>query len=130
MTTPPIYLKQSCIKTLTAVEANRNASNQHEFNGVAQLKQIFGNTKVSKDVVFSIRGTDVSCGDTVTWYDAREKNPDRSAEFRLYFRDNYVMERAEEGDNIIVGIDKSDRIHIILIKQSNSDYEGNIPSWR
>ncbi|AWF33621.1 hypothetical protein CSC17_3204 [Klebsiella oxytoca] len=39
------------------------------------------------------------------------------------------MERAEEGDNIIVGIDKSDKIHIILIKQSNTDYEGNIPKW-
>ena len=39
------------------------------------------------------------------------------------------MERAEEGDNIIVGIDKNGKIHIILIKQSNSDYEGIIPSW-
>lgn len=129
MATSPIYLKQSCIKTLTAVEANRDASNQHEFNGVAQLKQIFGSARVTKDVVFSIRGTDILCDDTVTWYDARENSPDRS-EFRLYFRDNYVMERAEEGDNIIVGIDKSDKIHIILIKQSNSDYEGNIPNWR
>lgn len=129
MATSPIYLEQSCIKTLTAVEANRNASNQHEFNGVTQLKQIFGSARVTKDVVFSIRGTDVLCEDTVTWYDARENSPDRS-EFRLYFRDNYVMEQAQEGDNIIVGIDKKGQTHIILIKQNNSDYQGNIPTWR
>ena len=129
MATSPIYLKQSCIKTLTAVEANRDASNQHEFNGVAQLKQIFGNTRVTKDVVFSIRGTDTFCEDIITWYDARENSPDRS-EFRLYFRDNYVMEQAHEGDNIIVGIDKNNQTHIILIKQNNADYQGNIPNWR
>ncbi len=128
MAISPIYLKQSCIKTLTAVEANRDASNQHEFNGVFQLKQIFGNVRVTKGVVFSIRGMDVSCEDTITWYDARENSPDRS-EFRLYFRDNDVMEQAEEGDNIIVGIDKDDKIHIILIKRNNSGYQGHIPNW-
>ncbi|UCQ18232.1 type II restriction endonuclease [Edwardsiella tarda] len=128
MTTSTIYLKQSCIKTLTAVETNRNASNQHEFNGVSQLKQIFGNTRVTKNAIFSIRGMNLLCEDIITWYDARENSPDRS-EFRLYFRDNDIMKQAEEGDNIIVGIDDNDKIHIILIKQSNSKHEENIPNW-
>ena len=128
MTTSPIYLKPSCIITLTAVEANRDASNQHEFNGVSQLKQIFGKARFTKEVIFSIRGTDTFCKDTITWYDARENSPDRS-EFRLYFRDNYVMEQACEGDNIIVGIDKSNQTHIILIKQNNAEYQGRIPNW-
>lgn len=128
MATSPIYLKQSCIKTLTAVEANRDASNQHEFNGVSQLKQIFGTVRFTKEALFSIRGTEAFCKDAITWYDARENSPDRS-EFRLYFRDNYVMEQACEGDNIIVGIDRSNHIHIILIKQNNANYQGRIPSW-
>lgn len=129
MTKSSVYLKQSCIKTLTAVEAERNRSNQHEFNGVTQLKQIFGLNRIISDAEFSIRGTDISLTDTITWYDARENTPDRS-EHRLYFRDNYVMDHARAGDNIIVGLDKFDKIHVILIQQNTSDYEGNIPHWR
>ncbi|WP_196005022.1 type II restriction endonuclease [Citrobacter freundii] len=128
MATSPIYLKQSCIKTLTAVEANRDASNQHEFNGVSQLKQIFGTARFAQEALFSIRGADTFYKGAITWYDARENSPDRS-EFRLYFRDNYVMEQACEGDNIVVGIDKGNQIHIILIKQNNVEYQGTIPNW-
>lgn len=129
MTTSSIYLKQSCIKTLSPVEAERNRSHQHEFNGVNQLKQIFGLERITTDATFTIRGTDISLTDTITWYDARENSLNRT-EYRLYFKDNYVMDQARAGDNIIVGIDKNDKINIILIQQNTADYEGNIPSWR
>lgn len=128
MATPPIYLKQSCIKTLTPVEAG-TISNQHELNGVVQLKEIFGAERISKQAIFSIRGTDIICQDGITWYNARENTPGRR-EYRLYFQGNYVMEQAQTGDNIIVGIDQNNQTHIILIKQNTADYEGNIPEWR
>jgi hypothetical protein len=42
MSIQPVVFRCSCIKTLSAVEANPARSNQHEFNGVTQLKSIFG----------------------------------------------------------------------------------------
>jgi len=36
------YFKGVAAKTLSAVEADPVKSNQHEFNGVAPLKNIFG----------------------------------------------------------------------------------------
>ncbi|MGK3486211.1 type II restriction endonuclease [Klebsiella michiganensis] len=124
-----VLLKQSCIKTLSPVEAERNRSNQHEFNGVAHLKHLFGTHRFTRDAQFSILGSSISCTESITWYDARESNPERT-EHRLYFRENPVMKQAQTGDNIIVGIDHSDNIHVILIKQSSPDYNGNIPNWK
>jgi hypothetical protein len=37
----------------------------------------------------------------VTWYDARRHDPNRSAEFRLYFKKTPVMEAAREGDSLV-----------------------------
>ncbi|HGM7716331.1 MULTISPECIES: type II restriction endonuclease [Serratia] len=123
-----IHFRASCIKTLSAVEARPERSNQHEFNGVKELKSLFGLAGFSKDAVFSIRGEGVSCIANITWYDAREAHPTRS-EHRLYFNDNVVMQMAKEGDNIIVGFDSTDNIHIILIKSGLSENE-SIKGWR
>ncbi|MEB7896002.1 type II restriction endonuclease [Serratia marcescens] len=128
MTKGTIHFRASCIKTLSAVEARPERSNQHEFNGVKELKSLFGLAGFSKDAVFSIRGEGVSCIANITWYDAREAHPTRS-EYRLYFNDNVVMQMAKEGDNIIVGFDPTDNIHIILIKSGLSENE-SIKGWR
>lgn len=42
MTNKAILLEPVCLKTLSAVEAHPDVSNEHEFNGVVQLKAIFG----------------------------------------------------------------------------------------
>ncbi|GAA3900358.1 hypothetical protein GCM10022405_27170 [Gibbsiella dentisursi] len=129
MSTTSIYLSQSCIKTLSAVEAERKRSNQHEFNGVSQLKKMFGLKKFTKNAFFSIRGTGVKCTKNITWYDARENNPDRT-EYRLYFSGNIVMDKAQEGDNIIIGVDNKNDIHVILIKSNTEDHNGEILKWQ
>ena len=128
MSTTPIMLKPACIKTLSVVEANPNRSNQHEFNGVAQLKSIFGQVRQERiPTVFSIRGTSVSENTWVTWYDAREEHPTRS-EHRLYFPHNSVMSQARAGDNILIGYDRTQRLHCILIQSGTPGYTP-VSSW-
>lgn len=128
MSKSPFSLERSCIKTLSAVEAERNRSNQHEFNGVIALKNLFGLEKFKQDAYFSIRGEPINCIKPITWYDAREDHSTRT-EHRLYFSGNIVMDNAQEGDNIVIGFDKNNKINIILIKRSNSEYKGPISNW-
>lgn len=117
-----VILKPACIKTLAAVEARPERSNQHEFNGVAALKDLFGQNRAEFQAVFSVRGEDDSYQAKVTWYDSRESHVTRS-EHRLYFQGNPVMHRAQEGDNILIGFVR-DQLHCILIPNDSKRYTG------
>jgi len=56
MSIQPVIFRCSCIKTLSAVEANPARSNQHEFNGATQLKSIFGEERQEFSAQFTLRG--------------------------------------------------------------------------
>lgn len=128
MSTAPVVLKRACIKTLTSVEVNPNKSNQHEFNGVAQLKAIFGLARQEKiPATFSIRGQESATLAWVTWYDAREEHVTRS-EHRLYFPSNDVMSQAQAGDNILIGYDSQNSLHCILISSGAQGYT-RVSGW-
>jgi hypothetical protein len=129
MSTLPLVLKPACIKTLSAVEAHPSRSNQHEFNGVVELKQIFGLAGFTRSANFSVRGTNITTVADVTWYDARAAHPTRS-EHRLYFQTNTVMNNAYEGANIIVGFEKSGNLHIILIPNGAPGHRPSISGWQ
>lgn len=120
MSKEPVVLKPACIKTLVAVEAHPERSNQHEFNGVAALKDLFGLDRQKFEAVFSVRGEEPTYQAEVTWYDSRENHPQRS-EHRLYFQTNPVMRRAQEGDNILIGFIKG-QLHCILIPNDATNY--------
>ena len=128
MSQGPINYTTACIKTLSAVEAETPRSNQHEFNGVVQLKALFGLAKIEMEASFSIRGSSESYTSKLTWYDAREAHPKRS-EHRLYFQTNPVMSHATEGGNIVIGFDKSGNIHCELIPQVAPGHT-NISGWQ
>ncbi|MDQ7074546.1 MAG: type II restriction endonuclease [Gammaproteobacteria bacterium] len=122
MANRPIHFNKSCLKTLTAVEANLAKSNQHEFQGVAALRELFGLNTYTYPATFSIRGDNQSYQTELTWYDARARNPERSAEYRLYFKSNKVMLIAKEGDSIVIGKDKNNNIHCELIPTGSLDH--------
>lgn len=128
MTSAAQILGPACIKTLSAVEARPERSNQHEFNGVQQLKRMFGSVGFERQAIFSIRGAEPQEIVNVTWYDARENHPTRT-EYRLYFQTNTVMSRAQEGDNILIGFDASNNLHFILIKSNTAGFRANINNW-
>lgn len=123
-----LHLSPACIKTLTKVEVDPASSHQREFNGVFELKQMLGEKKQEFNANFSIRGEEITQKSEVTWYEAREKHPTRS-EYRLYFKPNGIMNNAHAGDNIIIGFDKNQQLHFVLIKSNSETYEGNITNW-
>lgn len=111
-------------KRLSEVEANRSVSNQHELNGVAVLKNLFGSERVTQLPArfLWLGGENESVADdaSVTWYDARERQRHRSAEWRLYFTANAAMELALPGDLIVVGRRLDGEIMFLIAPQQST----------
>ena len=120
----PGYLSQFfsgiAIKKLSAVEADPARSNQHEFNGDAGLKKLFGLEKLSLDAKFIYLGDNddepVIDEGTLTWYESRKKP---RTEHRLYFPTTSVSLCASEGDILVVGRRPDDSV-LCLIAQGSS----------
>lgn len=112
-------------KRLAAVEAERTRSNQHEFNGTAELKRLLGEHRLDRlpaRFVYLAGDEDGIADDGfVTWYDARERHPRRS-EWRLYFPANDVMDLAREGDLLVVARRSNDE-PLIVVAPAGSDME-------
>ncbi|MYL26505.1 MULTISPECIES: type II restriction endonuclease [Halomonadaceae] len=105
-------------KRLSIVETSRSDSNQHEFNGTAGMRQYLGKERSTFPARFIYIGNDeedrLMVDDHVTWYDSRERHPNRS-EHRLYFRDNDVMNLASEGDVMIAALDREGNMLLVIV---------------
>src|SRR5690606_30363853 len=60
----------------------------------------------------------------VTWYDSREAHPTRS-EYRLYFPDNDVSDRAKEGDLLLIAKRPDDTL-LVMIAAAGSTLENQL----
>jgi hypothetical protein len=110
-------------KRLSAVEAHRHRSNQHEFDGVDSLRRLLGRERRRLPARFLYLDDDlsepVSDEGFLTWYDARESHPTRS-EYRLYFPDTSVSELAREGDLLILALLKDGTLLAMIARQGSS----------
>lgn len=112
-------------KRLSQVEVSAKVSNQHELNGTADFKQIFGTDKKVFNTKFLYLSDDedsiLSASGAMTWYDARENHSTRT-EYRLYYTSNDVITQAIAGDLIIVcKVSHSELFVIIAPKGSTSE---------
>ena len=123
------YFEGIAIKKLSLVEVDIQRSNQHEFNGSKPLRNLFGSERLNDyPVTFVWLGDEnegISEEGNVTWYDAREKNPSRSPEWRLYFKSNPVMDWAQEGDLLIVARRPNGQVYLIIVK-ADSTFENQL----
>lgn len=106
------YFEGVAAKYLTAVDADRGRSNQHEIGGLPAVgfKKYLGTP--GKDVENRFQAKQVYMADeslapevvegSVTWYDCRRKQPHRRPEYRLYYYRNAVTELLAEGDFFLV----------------------------
>ena len=99
-------------KRLSEVEVNLKISHQHELNGVAPMKRVFGTEqqKFPAQFLFLDDENPPICEDGfLRWYDSRKNQPNRSAEYRLYFSTTIVSSFASAGDVLFIGLrpDKS-----------------------
>lgn len=115
---------QVAAKNLSNVEIDKWSSNQHEFNGVASLKNLFGTQKREMNAIFTYwDGSELPKQGfgSLTWYDARANHPTRT-EYRLYYTDNVAINSANVNDLLIIGIDNNNRVHVIIAKYGTSHY--------
>ena len=123
------YFSGVAIKELSAVEANPDVSNQHEFNGVNQLRNILGDSQRKFEAKFIYLNDDddpVTDEGFLTWYNAREGKP-RSAEYRLYFPTTEVSLRADVGDLLVIGFRPDESILAIITEKGSTI--GNQIKW-
>lgn len=106
------YVEGAAAKYLSRVDANAAVSNQHEIGGLPSIgfKHWLGTP--NKDTVYRYRARQIYisdeadaptiCDSSVTWYDCRRKDPNRGAEYRLYYYDSPVIAAIREGDFFLI----------------------------
>lgn len=113
-------------KRLSKVETDPGTSNQHEFNGSKALRDVLGNVPfqdVPADFVLLVDVDEVvSERAHVTWYDSRDGNPKRS-EWRLYYKKNSVMDKASEGDLLVIGVRPNGALMFIVARGREVEHE-------
>jgi hypothetical protein len=110
-------------KRLSDVEIRPDVSNQHEFNGIAEFKEIFGSDKINFKTTFLYLHDDteniiVDHGQ-MTWYDARENHETRT-EYRLYYSTNNVLNQASRGDVVVICRRAKDELFIIVTPEGST----------
>lgn len=120
------YFEGVAFKILSAVEVNSLVSNQHEFNGVSELKKIFGEPKgkhkYQAKFLYLTDDVDNSIVDDgfLTWYDAREKarleRGINRSEYRLYFPENAVLNSAKPSDVLVIAKRHDETLLAIICK--------------
>lgn len=107
-------------KSLSAVETDPATSNQHEFNGARELRRLLGTqpgrTEFRTQLIYLSSNDDepVIEQSILTWYDSRVNNPNRAAEWRLYFPTTTVTDCAAEGDLLVIARRPDDTLLVIV----------------
>ncbi|NIA32012.1 MAG: restriction endonuclease, partial [Actinobacteria bacterium] len=122
------YFVSVSAKYLSAVEADGLRSNQHEFNGIKEFKEMLGSEKKTFDTTFLYLSYNedkhISAQGKLTWYDARENHPTRS-EYRLYYQSVSVFDEVNEGDLLLI-CKREDNTLFVIISESGSTIENQI----
>lgn len=129
------YISAVATKTLSVVDIDSKKSNQHEFGGVGRaVAEILGteDRKTSEghgiDTVVIYMDDD---GDPITadiqtsWYDARRQNPNRPAEWRLYYQPCHPLQVAAPGDTLYCGYLADGRL-LLLVTQADSSVDSKV----
>ena len=118
------YFSGIAAKRLSQVEI-KPTSNQHEFNGIVEMKEIFGTEKFNFKGIFILLSDEqdkiVEADGGLTWYDAREKHATRT-EYRLYYTTNDVIQNSAVGDLVIIAR-TSKKSLAVIIAPANSTSE-------
>lgn len=117
------YFVGVAAKVLSAVETDTTTSNQHEYNGVSQLKQMFGTSKHTFNAKFiyldDADDDPITDSGFLTWYDARKANPSRT-EYRMYFPTNAASICAAPGDELFIGLCPDNSVLVIISEKEST----------
>ena len=122
-----VFIKVA-MKRLSAVEADRGVSNQHEYNGTVALREMFGEADraeiPTKFLWIGDSDETLSEDGFLTWYDARRAHPTRS-EYRLYFRSTSVSDRAAPNDTLFIAM-RPDGSAMVVVTPAGSTRQSQL----
>ncbi len=120
------YFEGVAIKRLSAVEADETRSNQHEYNTTRAMLAFLGRpseaTRLDTRFIYlNDEDDDPVMEDAfLTLYDSREKQPDRSAEYRFYFPTTRVSQLAGERDLLLIAKRRDGGLLVIVAESGSS----------
>lgn len=116
-------ISAAAYKRLANVDLIGHGSNQHEITSVAALRSFFGTNKQEASITWHYFVDDanpISDVDQITFYDSREKQLHRSAEWRLYYRGDFLA-RPSPGDVLVlIRIASTGELHGLIFQQGSS----------
>lgn len=117
------YFSGVGVKRLSTVEVAPDSSNQHEFNGINEFREIFGSDKKRFATKFIYLPDEeekaIENEGSATWYDARERHTSRT-EYRLYYSTNEILGVANAGDLVVIGRTGADQLAVIIAPQHST----------
>lgn len=119
------YFSGVGVKRLSAVDAEPKRSNQHEVGTTKEMRaQFLGEDQHERfQAVYVWLGQDQdvrAVEGSATHYDARENQPLRAPEWRLYYPSNPVTEAMHEGDTLFLAKHNDGRLYFIVAPQRSS----------
>ncbi len=105
-------------KRLSAVDAEPKSSNQHEIGTTRDMRsQFLGEIKRGYKTIYVWLDDDenaIVVESESTHYDAREGQPHRSPEWRLYYPRNPVTETMSQGDSLFLSMAIDETIYFVV----------------
>jgi hypothetical protein len=112
-------------KRLSSVDLPHLGSNQHEIGGVKALRTLLGTNELTRRQVewIGLRagGVPVRAEGSVTFSDVRRNNPNRAAEWHLYYTGSF-LEQFSPGDPIWFAL-MHDELLVIVVADAGSEWE-------
>lgn len=104
------YIDGVAAKYLSAVDTKKSSSNQHEIGGLvdAGFQQYLGHGfqnfryRVRQVYLSDDIEEPIICDGYVNWYNSRRHSPNRSPEYKLYYKDSIVTELMASGDFFLI----------------------------
>lgn len=113
-------------KQLTPHEVDPVVSHGHEFQGVARLKELLGETEREFSATYMLLNEDSddikSLRSVAKWYDSREGQSLRAPEWRLYYsaEADSILSRMAAGDFLVIALTKTAELAILLARRDSS----------
>lgn len=125
------YFSGVAAKRLRVVEVNPRTSNQHEINGSKVLRVMLGEDRQRFTATYMLLNEGDQDADVIeseaSWYDSRENDKTRAAEYRLYYSASAsrLIRKASAGDLLIVA-QRRDKSLLVLIAPHSSTAENQV----
>jgi hypothetical protein len=116
------YFEGVGVKTLSAVDAVPNKSNQHEIGTTAAMRKFLGTEKKKFEVTYLWLNDEqetITESGWATHYNSREGKP-RAPEYRLYYPSNMVTGVMTEGDTLFLAIRPDKTILFIVVPAAST----------